>query len=88
MKKILQGIIHKQISFQTQIHYDDSFKANTTDINYYLDQMVTHMQTHFCQTSLGTQIKLEVRNFDPFRHVISISVNPILAERWLRDGTR
>jgi hypothetical protein len=45
---------------QIRIHYDDTFNADTSDVSGYLDQMVTHMQTHFCQTSLGTQIKLEV----------------------------
>ena len=48
------------IFFNIQIHYDDTFNAATDDTTDYLDQMVTHMQTHFFHTSLGTQITLEV----------------------------
>jgi len=45
---------------QIKIHYDDTFNADTSDVNGYLDQMIAHLQTHFCQTSLGTQIRIEV----------------------------
>jgi len=45
---------------QIRIHYDDTFNDGTSNVDGYLDQMATHLQTHFCQTSLGTQIKIEV----------------------------
>jgi len=44
---------------QIKIHYDDTFNADTADANGYLDEMVTHLQAHFCQISLGTQIQVE-----------------------------
>merc|ERR1711971_83889 len=45
---------------QVKFHYDSTFNADTSDVATYIDQMVTHMQTHFCQTSLGTQVALDV----------------------------
>ena len=48
-------------SFILQVHYDTSFNADTSDVNSYLDQMFTHVQSHFCQISLGTQVHIEVR---------------------------
>merc|ERR1711935_489270 len=44
---------------QIKIHYDSTFNADTSDVSSYLDQMVTHVQSHFCQISLGTQIHIE-----------------------------
>jgi len=44
---------------QIKIHYDSTFNADTSDVTTYLDQMVTHVQAHFCQISLGTQIAVE-----------------------------
>jgi len=45
---------------QVKVHYDTSFNADTSDVNSYLDQMFTHVQSHFCQISLGTQVHIEV----------------------------
>merc|ERR1711935_282220 len=44
---------------QIKIHYDSTFNADTSEVTTYLDGMVTHLQTHFCQISLGTQIQIE-----------------------------
>ena len=43
-----------------QIHYDDTFNSDTSDVTTYINSMVTHLQAHFCQISLGTQIQVEV----------------------------
>merc|ERR1711971_1511869 len=45
---------------QVKVHYDTSFNADTSDVTSYLDQMFTHVQSHFCQISLGTQVHIEV----------------------------
>merc|ERR1711971_1482063 len=45
---------------QVKFHYDSTFNADTSDVTTYIDEMVTHMQVHFCQTSLGTQLALDV----------------------------
>jgi len=44
---------------QIRIHYDDTFNDDTSDVTTYLDAMMTHLQTHYCQTSLGTQVHVE-----------------------------
>jgi len=44
---------------EIKIHYDSTFNANTKDSTTYLNDMVTHLQAHFCQISLGTQIHIE-----------------------------
>ena len=44
----------------SQIHYDDTFNSDTSDVTGYIDSMVTQLQAHMCQISLGTQIKIEV----------------------------
>ena len=56
-------------SFILQVHYDTSFNADTSDVTSYLDQMLTHVQSHFCQISLGTQVHIEVR-FKSYLHSI------------------
>ena len=43
-----------------QIHYDDTFNADTNDVTGYLNDMVTHLHSHFCHISLGTQVQIEV----------------------------
>ena len=43
-----------------QLHYDDTFNTDTSDVTNYLDGMVTHLHSHFCHPSLGTQIQVEV----------------------------
>ena len=54
------NFFHSYFFWYVQIHYDSTFNADTSDVNTYLDQMVTHVQAHFCQISLGTQIAVEV----------------------------
>merc|ERR1712156_842260 len=44
---------------QIRIHYDDTFNSDTSDVTTYIDAMVTHLQTHYCQVSLGTQVHIE-----------------------------
>ena len=44
----------------SQIHYDDTFNSDTSDVTGYIDSMVTQLQAHMCQISLGTQIRIEV----------------------------
>jgi len=44
---------------QIKIHYDDTFYSDTSDVTGYIDSMVTQLQAHMCQISLGTQIKIE-----------------------------
>ena len=48
------------ISAYSQIHYDDTFNSDTSDVTGYINSMLTHLQAHMCQISLGTQIKIEV----------------------------
>lgn len=43
-----------------QIHYDNTFNSDTNDVTGYINSMVTQLQAHMCQISLGTQIKIEV----------------------------
>ena len=52
--------IFSTIFSNPQIHYDDTFNSDTSDVTTYIDSMVTHLQAHFCQISLGTQIQVEV----------------------------
>ena len=52
--------IFKICQYLLQLHYDDTFNADTSDVTGYLDGMVTHLQSHFCHISLGTQIQVEV----------------------------
>ena len=47
-------------SSYSQIHYDDTFKSDTSDVTGYINAMVTQLQAHMCQISLGTQIRIEV----------------------------
>merc|ERR1712051_490124 len=51
---------------QIKIHYDDTFNSDTSDVTIYIDSMVTHLQAHFCQISLGTQIQVEA--IDGYTH--------------------
>jgi len=44
---------------QIKIHYDDTFNSDTSDVTGYINSMLTHLQAHMCQISLGTQIKIE-----------------------------
>ena len=48
------------IFLYSQIHYDDTFNSDTSDVDGYINSMLTHMQSYFCQISLGTQIQVEV----------------------------
>ena len=48
------------LSSYSQIHYDDTFKSDTSDVTGYINSMVTQLQAHMCQISLGTQIRIEV----------------------------
>ena len=54
------------LEIQFQVGYDDTFKndfSNDNEINLYLDQVVTHVQTHYCHyESLGTKVKVEVNS--------------------------
>ena len=46
-----------------KVGYDDTFNADfgsVTAINEYLDSMFTHVQTFFCDPSLGSKVQLEV----------------------------
>ena len=58
--------IFSTIFSNPQIHYDDTFNADTSDVTTYIDSMVTHLQAHFCQISLGTQIQVEVSIFGTY----------------------
>ena len=46
---------------RVKVGYDDTFNANTPDAADYLDAMFTHVQTFFCDPSLGSKIQIEVR---------------------------
>ena len=50
---------------KVKVGYDDTFRADTgsaTAVNNYLDAMFTHVQTFFCDPSLGSKIQIEVRS--------------------------
>ena len=47
---------------RVKVGYDDTFNADTTDAAAYLDAMFTHVQTFYCDPSLGSKIQIEVRS--------------------------
>ena len=51
------------VLFPEQIHYDDTFKYDTSNPRQYIDKMMTHLQSHFCLNSLGTNIQIEVLEY-------------------------
>ena len=46
---------------RVKVGYDDTFRNSENDAAAYLDAMFTHVQTFFCDPSLGSKIQIEVR---------------------------
>ena len=46
---------------RVKVGYDDTFRNSESAPAAYLDAMFTHVQTFFCDPSLGSKIQIEVR---------------------------
>ena len=67
-----------------KVGYDDTFNADfgsASAVNEYLDSMFTHVQTFFCDPSLGSKVQLEVSSF-VFSTYSVFSKPYVSLERW------